>query len=196
MDVMDRDDPIVDGAGSEGPQSRADDPRADDPTLGETVLVRQIRYFVAICSFSAGVLHILAMVDHRAEPTVARAFLAVAAIQIVWGVLLIVEPRRLYVLIGSLATAAAIAAWVFSRTKGISWFPGLESVESLGWKDVVTQFFQLLALAGSVVLLLPASVHQPAGKKIETTPIAIMALLAMLTLAVLYSATHGVGHSH
>jgi hypothetical protein len=191
MDVMERDDPIVDDANTD-----AAHPRVGDPTAGETVLVRQIRYFVAICSFAAGVLHILAMIDHRAEPTVARSFLAVAAIQIVWGILLIVEPRRLFVLLGALATAGAIVVWIFSRTKGISWFPGLESVESLGWKDVVTQFFQLLALAGAVILLLPASVHQPAGKKIEATPIAIMALLAMLALAVLYSATHGVGHTH
>src|SRR5262245_1630234 len=191
MDVMDRDDPIVNGAGVDESH-----PPVDDPTAGETVLVRQIRYFVAICSFSAGLLHILAMIDHRAEPTVARGFLAVAAVQIVWGVLLIVEPRRLFVLLGALATAGAIVVWVFSRTKGISWFPGLEPVESLGWKDVVTQFFQLLALAGAVILLLPASVHQPAGKKVEATPIAIMALLAMLALAVLYGATHGVGHTH
>jgi hypothetical protein len=172
------------------------EPLSEVRTGGETVLVRQVRYFVAICSFAAALLHIIAMVDHRDEPTVARAFLAVAAIQIAWGVLMIVDPRKLYVLVGALATAGAIVVWVFSRTKGISWFPGLEPVETLGWKDVVTQFFQLLALAGATVVLLPASVHKPAGKKVEALPIAIMAVLAMLALAVLYSATHGTGHAH
>ena len=54
--------------------------------------------------------------------------------------------------------------WVLSRTKGISWFPGLEEVEALGWRDVVTQFYQLLAVAGAAILLLPASAFKPAGK--------------------------------
>jgi hypothetical protein len=193
VDVMDRGTPV-----DEDPldDTTARTPAIDDPTAGETVLVRQLRYFVAICSFSAGLLHVLAMIDHRDEPTLARAFLAIAAIQIVWGVLLIVEPRRLFVLLGTLVTASAIVVWVFTRTKGISWFPGLDHVEALGWRDVVTQFFQLLAVAGATVLLLPASVHRPAGKRIEATPIAVMALLAMLALAVLYAATHGSGHTH
>jgi hypothetical protein len=184
---MERDEPAVTETlrTESGPEIR---------TSGETVLVRQVRYFVAICSFAAALLHIIAMVDHRGEPTVARAFLAVAAIQVVWGVLMIVDARKLYVLVGALATAGAIVAWVFSRTKGISWFPGLDHVEEFGWKDVVTQFFQLLALAGATVVLLPASVHKPAGKKVEALPIAIMAVLAMLALAVLYSATHGTSH--
>jgi hypothetical protein len=168
----------------------------EDPTANETVLVRQIRYFVAIASFAAGLLHVLAMIDHRGEPTLARSFLAVAAIQIVWGVLLIVDPRKIFVLVGALATAGSILVWVYSRTKGISWFPGLDHVEELGWRDVVTQFFQLLALAGAGILLLPASVHQPAGKKIEVIPIAIMAVLTMLTIAVLYAGTHAGGHVH
>ena len=122
---------------------------ATTSTADETVLVQQIRYCVAIWSFAAGLLHVLAMIDHRGEPTLARGFLAVAVIQIVWGVLLIVDPRRMFVLVGACATAGSIVVWVYSRTKGISWFPGLDHVEELGWRDVVTQFFQLLALAGA-----------------------------------------------
>ncbi len=136
------------------------------------------------------------MIDHRGEPTLARGFLAVAAIQIAWGVLLIVDPRRLFVLVGALATTGSIVVWIYSRTKGISWFPGLDVVEALGWRDVVTQFFQLLAVAGAAVILLPARVHRPAGKTIDVVPIAIVAVLTMLTLGVLYAATHAGGHVH
>jgi hypothetical protein len=39
-------------------------------------------------------------------------------------------------------------------------------------------------------VLLPASVHRPAGKQVELLPIAIMALLAITTLSVLYAATY------
>jgi hypothetical protein len=174
-------------------------PRAEvvpaEASVGETVLVRQIRFFVAICSFAAGLLHILAMVAHvNHHPTLGRAFLAIAAVQIVWGVLLLVDPRRLVVAIGAAATAGAIVVWIFSRTKGISWFPGLEEVEPIEWRDVVTQFFQLLAVAGSVVLLLPTSVHKPAGKEVGMLPVAVMSVLAMGAIAILYVATHGYVH--
>jgi hypothetical protein len=186
--VMERDEPAVE-------KTPRAEPVPEVGTAGETVLVRQIRYFVAICSFAAGLLHILAMVAHvDHHPTVGRAFLATAAVQIVWGALLLIEPRRLVVALGAAATAGAIVVWIFSRTKGISWFPGLADVEPIEWRDVVTQFFQLLAVAGSVVLLLPTSVHKPAGKEIELIPVAVMAVLAMGALAVLYVATHGYVH--
>lgn len=163
---------------------------------GETVLTRQVRYFTAICSFAAGILHFLAMAAHADHhPAVGRAFFAFAVLQVAWAVMLVLEPRRLVVALGALATAGAVLVWVLSRTKGISWFPGLEDVEPLEWRDVVTQFFQLLALAGAVLLLLPASAHQPArGKRVELLPIAVMAMLAMATLGVLYAATHDYTH--
>ena len=179
------------------PRPGADQDERDDPAGGETVLTRQIRYDTAIVSFAAGVLHILAMIDHRDAPALARGFLAIAAIQIVWAVLLIVDPRRVFVVIGAIATAGAIAVWVLSRTKGISWFPGLDHVEALGWRDVVTQFFQLVALAGATILVLPADVHEPArGRRLEMLPIALFSLLVIATLAVLYAATHAGGHTH
>jgi hypothetical protein len=171
-------------------------PPATEPDTGETIFGRQVRYFTAIMSFGAGVLHLLAMAAHIGHhPTLGRAFLAVAVLQIVWGVLLIVEPRRVFIIAGAVVTVAAIVVWVFSRTKGISWFPGMEHVEALEWRDVVTQFFQLLAVAGAAVLLLPASVYKPAaGKKVELLPIAIMSILAIATLGILYVATYDYTH--
>jgi hypothetical protein len=179
---------------------------APDPDTGETIFGRQVRYFTAIMAFGAGVLHFLAMASHiGANPTLGRSFLAVAILQIAWGVVLIVEPRRAFIIAGAVVTVAAMVVWVFSRSKGISWYPGLH-VEPLEWRDVVTQFFQLLAIAGAVVLLLPAGVYKPAaGKKVELLPIAIMSILAIATLGILYIATydnvHGEGgegteHSH
>ena len=195
---MDHTDGAVGVLDPEDAKQAVPDPEPDrtDPTAGETVFTRQVRFITAICAFGAGLLHLLAMIDHRASPTLARSFLAVAAIQIVWGVLLIVEPRKIFVLIGGLATAGSIAVWVLSRTKGISWFPGLEEVEGLGWRDVVTQFYQLLAVAGATIVLLPASAFKPAGKRVEALPIAIFAVFAMAVMAVLYAATHGGGHAH
>ena len=174
-------------------------PTAVEPApIFETVLTRQIRYFAGICSLAAGLIHVLAMIDHRSEPTLSRAFLALAVFQFVWGVLLLAGTRKVIVYgIGAVVAAGSIGVWVFSRTKGISWFPGLDNIEVLGWRDTVTQFFQLLVVAGAAILMLPASVHKPAGKRIEVAPIAIFVLLTVLTLGVLYGATHGVAeHDH
>jgi hypothetical protein len=123
-----------------------------------------------------------------------RAFFMVGVLQIVWAALLLRPTSRLIVGLGALATASWIIVWIYSRTKGISWFPGLDHVEAIEWRDVVTQFFQLLALAGALVLLLPARVHEPAGEKVELAPIAVMIVLAVLSLGVLYTATHDYTH--
>jgi hypothetical protein len=113
-------DPVVD---------RRPSPEGGAADLVETVLTRQVRYFVAICAFAGGVLHLLAMAAHNGQhPTLGRAFLGAGIAQIIWGVLLIIEPRRLFVLGGALMTVGLLAAWVFWRTKGISWFPGMEDV--------------------------------------------------------------------
>ena len=86
------------------------EPGRADPTAGETVFdapgplhrPRSVRSPRACCTS-------LAMIDHRGHTRRSRrAFLAIAAIQIVWGVLLIVEPRKIFVLLGGLATAGAI----------------------------------------------------------------------------------------
>jgi hypothetical protein len=164
-------------------------------TISETVLTRQVRYLVAICSFAAGLLHLLAMTAHYGHhPTLGRAFLMVGVLQIVWAAMLLTPTSRLVVIVGALGTAAAILVWIFSRTKGISWFPGLEHPEPIEWRDVVTQFFQLLALAGALVLLLPERVHEPAGDRVELAPVAVMVALAVLSLGVLYVATHDYSH--
>lgn len=165
--------------------------------MEETALVGQVRWFTAICSFAAGVLHLLAMAAHADHhPAVGRAFLAVAVLQVAWGVLLLVEPRRWIVAAGAVLTAGAMLAWVYTRTKGISWFPGLELPEPIEWRDTVTQFFQVLALAGAAVLLVvPARAHgSEETRRPELLPIGVMALLALTTVGLVYVATHDYAH--
>src|SRR5262245_37775493 len=90
-------------------------------TIAETIFTRQVRYFVAICSLAAGLLHLLAMTSHYGHhPTLGRAFLMIGVLQIVWAALLVRPTSRLVVLLGAIGTAGAIAGWMFSRPKGIS----------------------------------------------------------------------------
>ena len=55
-------EPELPPAATAGPPPDAPARGREDPTANETVLVRQIRYFVAICSFAAGLLHVLVSV--------------------------------------------------------------------------------------------------------------------------------------
>ena len=167
-------------------------PTAVEPApIFETVLTRQIRYFAGICSLAAGLIHVLAMIDHRSEPTLSRTLLALAVFQFVWGVLLLAGARKVIVYgIGAVVAAGSIGVWVFSRTKGISWFPGLDNIEVLGWRDTVTQFFSCSWFRGrdpdaaASVPSLPGSASK--------SPDRDLVLLTVLTLGVLYGAAHGV----
>ncbi len=176
---------------------RREDPDSESTATGagESVFTQQVRYITAANAFAAAVLHLLAMISHSHHPTLARAFLAVAVLQIIWGVMLIVQPGRLLYVLGAIGMGLSIAVWAFSCTKGVSWFPGLESVEPLEWRDVVTQFFQLLALAGACLLLVPATAFQPAPQQRDLRPIAAgVIVLAMATLALVYIATRTYVH--
>src|SRR5262245_9320635 len=148
MDIEEGDLVVLDSAATTSTPAEVEvktSPPAPEPGTGETIFGRQVRYFTAIMSFGAGVLHFLAMASHiGANPTLGRSFLAVAILQIAWGVVLIVEPRRAFIIAGAVITVLSIVVWIFSRSKGISWYPGLH-VEPLEWRDVVTQFFQILA---------------------------------------------------
>ncbi len=121
-------------------------------------MTRQIRLFVAICAFASGVLYLAEMAArYDTHPTLGRLYLMLAVLQVTWGALLLTQPSRLVYALGAVLTAVLVLAWVLTRTHGISWFPGLHEVQPLGWRDVVIQFFQLFAIAGAVILLLPAT---------------------------------------
>lgn len=184
------------GVGATGAVATAEAVGTDDSATGETVWQRQVRYFVGMCSLGAGVMHILAAgahVDHHAD--LGRAFLMVAALQIAWGVMLMVAPTRLIVISGGIGTLAATVIWVISRTKGIAWWDAMAEVEPIEWRDTITMWLQILAIAGVVLLLIPAAAHAPAaGRPLEVVPIAVMALLVMFLVGTVYAATHSYVH--
>jgi hypothetical protein len=110
--------------------------------------------------------------------------------------MLVRSRSKVLVVAGIALQAGAIAVWVVSRTKGISWYPGLEEIEPIGWKDFTTQVFQFLAIAAASLLLVPASYFRPAadGEERSPVPIVVMGALAMAAVALVYAANHGVGH--
>ncbi len=167
----------------------------------ETVLMRQMRWFVGFSSVMSGALHILAADEHRNENgTLAWTFLGIAAAQILWGIWLCVRrPNRLVIGVGLLATAGFLLTWISTRTGGwgVSWYPGMDHNDGLGWRDVVCQFFQVPVILAGLLLLLPHHVHHPADDKpIETGPLAAMAVAMLVILGVTYAGTRNASVTH
>ena len=171
------------------------EPGRADPTAGETVFTRQVRYITAICSFGGALLHILAMIDHRGFPTLARSFLAIAAIQIVWGVLLIVEPRKIFVLLGGLATAGAIAVRVLLAHEGhLRGSPGSRTSKASDGATSSRSSTNCSRSQARRSCCCPRVRSSPPASASRCVPIAVFAVFAMAVMAVLYAATHAGGH--
>jgi len=196
-DLLDRDpaDDDIDGRApiDETPPAAPEAP----PVPPEPAIQHYARAGAAICALAAGAFHLLAMIDHMDHhAAVGRAFLGIAALQVLWAAMLVRSRSRALAVAGIALHVGAIVIWVLSRTQGISWFPGLEAVEPFGWRDVTTQAFQLLAIVGATLLLVPARLFRTPddGETHSPTPIIVMGVLAIATVAWVYAATHGQAH--
>ena len=193
---MDHTDGAVGVLDPEDAKQAVPDPEPDrtDPTAVRRSSRRQVRFITAICSFGAGLLHLLAMIDHRGSPDPGALLPRGRR-----------DPDRVGCRCSSSSRGKHLRAdrcdwrprarsrvWVFSRTKGISWFPGLEAGRGTRLarrRDAVLPTAR--RQRARTIVLLPASVFKPAGKRVEALPIAIFAVFAMAVMAVLYAATHG-----
>lgn len=150
-------------------------------TTRETVLV-----LLAAVVFTGGLIHIGAAVDHFQEfPLYTLAFSLLAAVQITWGVLLLRQPSRAVLWLGSAFTIGVIALWVASRTVGVPIAPQAWLPEKIGVAD-------LIETAGELVTVLTALslAGSPPGRLAR---IVIDRIAPVLLLVLLLSALYGVG---
>jgi len=123
---------------------------------GDTVFTVHLRWFVAMCSAAAGLWHIVYAFPHLDHHVVlGQTFMAVGILQIAWAAWVVRAPSRALLLGGGVAAVVSTLVWVFAHSTGISWYPGLESAEIIGWGDTVTKWFELFLALGVVALLLP-----------------------------------------
>jgi len=133
--------------------------------------------------------------EHAEQATLSRAFLATAALQGVWAILVSRDAGRRLLTAGLVGTLGAIGVWFAARTSGISWFPGLELAEPIEWRDLVTQLFQVLVVAGCALVLLPRSWQEPRGERpMPAGAVVAMALVVLGILAATYVGTYGYVH--
>lgn len=109
----------------------------------------------AFASLGAGAIHATAAGAHSEHRSTVIAFVAIAILQIGWGVVALLRPQRLVSLAGVLINGAAVGGWVMAKTSGISFVTGLEESESAQFADTVAAGLAIAAIVGALLSLAP-----------------------------------------
>ncbi len=154
-----------------------------------------------MASMGAGAIHAAAAGIHAEHPTLSRLFVAVAAAQILVGLVTLLRGGRAVAAASALINGLAVVAWIVTRVSGISWISGLEQSEAPQFADTVCAALGALAVGAAVVTL-----RGGAGRTMRTTPTRLglpaIALGAVAVAAMMSGATHahsseaGQDHNH
>jgi hypothetical protein len=143
---------------------------------------------LASLSVGAAAIHFAVVFEHFAEYTLYGVFfLVISWAQIIWPVILLWRPSRLWLWLGIAGNAAVIAVYAASRTAGLPFGPDLHSPESVGALDVVSCVLEFGLIAVCAALLWRPSLTdrpvKPRGAFART------AALAAVPVAVIAAAT-------
>ncbi|GAC1595405.1 MAG: hypothetical protein NVS3B21_18380 [Acidimicrobiales bacterium] len=107
----------------------------------------------AAASISAGVIHGAAIAAHSEHRSAVWTFLAVAVLQLVWGVYALAQPSRTVAVVGLVVGVAALGGWVIAKSTGLPGIDGLDRPEPVQVADGLCA-----ALAAGSALFAGASV--------------------------------------
>ncbi len=106
-----------------------------------------------LASIGAGAIHAAAAGIHAEHPTLSRLFVAVAAAQILVGLVTLLRGGRALAAATALVNGGAVVAWIVTRLSGISWIEGLEQSEAPQFADTVCAALGALAVGAALVTL-------------------------------------------
>jgi hypothetical protein len=143
---------------------------------------------LASLSVGAAAIHFAVVFEHFAEYTLYGVFfLVISWAQIIWPVILLWRPSRLWLWLGIAGNAAVIAVYVASRTAGLPFGPDLHEVESVGALDVVSCVLEFGLIAVCAALLWrPSLADRPVQPR---SAFARAAALAVVPVAVIAATT-------
>ncbi len=161
------------------------------PTMGYSGLM-----YAAMASIGAGLIHGGAIGLHAEHPQLARLFILVAVAQVAWGVMVMLRPRGWLFVVGMLVNASAVAGWLATRLRGISWIDGLEVRESAQIADSLCAALGLIAavIAIRAVLLGKIEISSTPRVAIPAALVAVVAIVAMWNGATHLHATGDTAH--
>jgi hypothetical protein len=109
---------------------------------------------VALASAGCSVTHVLAGPAHFHEATAfGLFFVAAAALQAAWALLVIRRADRLLLTIGAVGNAAVLALWAVTRTVGLPVGPETWHPEAVAPPDVLASLLEVTVVLGALWLL-------------------------------------------
>ena len=149
----------------------------------------------ALASSGAGAIHAAAIGAHSEHHQAVLTFTVVAAAQIGFGVVALINPRRLFAFALAAANLTFFAAWLLAKTSGISFIDGLEQVEPVQLADGVAAALAAIAVLAAVVALVSGlrSIH--VWHTTLAMSAALTALVAVPGMLAAGSHAHATGHT-
>ena len=144
--------------------------------------------WAAYASIGAGLIHGVAVGLHADHASLARVFMALAFVQMAWGIIAISRLQWSVVLSGFAINGTAIVGWILTRTSGISFISGLEIAEKPQPADTLGALLAATAIGASLWAWRQRDVPIR-----ETAHINAVYLTSAVTLCALWSVT---GHAH
>jgi hypothetical protein len=143
-----------------------------------------------LASLGAGAIHAAAIGVHAEHRSAAITFVAIAAVQLAWGVLAVVRNNRLVTLLGVAVNLGALVGWVWAKAWGISLIAGLDEAEPIQTADGLAA-----GLAGASLLLLGLAAWSGRRDGAPSRPPMAVAALGLTGLSVFGMVAAGT-HSH
>jgi hypothetical protein len=140
---------------------------------------------LAALSAGAAAIHFAVVFEHFAEYALYGAFFLVLSwAQVIWPVVLLWRPSRLWLWLGIAGNAVVIAVYVASRTAGLPFGPDLHNPESAGALDVVSCVLEFGLIAGCAALLWrPSLADRPAARRGALARAAALAAVPAVVIA-------------
>lgn len=139
---------------------------------------------LALASLGAGLIHFSAAPDHASWPLHVGFFVAAGVAQVLWAALVLRRASRPVLSVGAAGNLALVGVWLLSRTSGIGFAPGAETVEPVGFKDAVAVFLELSVAAGvGLLAVLPREGRELLLPKGRAAVGAVVAGVALMTAA-------------
>jgi hypothetical protein len=143
---------------------------------------------LAALSVGAAAIHFAVIFEHFVEYTLYGVFfLVISWAQIIWPVILLWRPSRLWLWLGIAGNAIVIVVYIASRTVGLPFGPDVSNPEAVGALDVMSCALEFLLIVGCAALLWrPSLADRPAAPR---GPVARAVALGAVPVAVIAATT-------
>jgi hypothetical protein len=162
-------------------------------------LVVGARVLLAALSAAAGAIHLVMVPSHWGESLAEGLGFAITGwLQLAFAALILARPSRVLLWAGAALNAAAIGAWIVSRTAGLPFGDHAGHAESAGFVDVTCVVFEaVLVVACIAFAFFPKAGARHVRSGLVVAGVASLGVLALTTAALASpGARDHAAHSH